>query len=145
VSLNLVDGQRIILASHKRIRNPKISPDGSWIVYFVDFADEPEDRGVWVVSSNGTTQKKLNLPAFGAYNWRDDDTLLIIPLRGRSEESMQIWALDVPENEASQLTDPASIDFVISNGDWTVSPDGDSIVFVNSDDQNIWLLTLPDE
>jgi Tol biopolymer transport system component len=145
ISLNLTDGQRVDLASQKRIRNPKMSPDGGWIVYFVDFADEVEDRGVWAVSSDGMTRKKLNFPAFGAYNWRDDDTLLIIPMRDNPEESMQVWSLDVPDNVAVPLTDPASVKFVISNGDWTVSPNGDSIAFVNSDDKNIWLLTLPEE
>jgi Tol biopolymer transport system component len=145
MSLNLSNGQRIDLASHKRIRNPKMSPDGGWIVYFVDFADEPEERGVWAVSSDGVTRKKLDLPAFGAYDWRDNDSLLLIPMRDNLEESMQIWSLDVRDNKTSRLTDPATVKFVISNGDWTVSPDGDAIAFVSSDDQNIWLIALSKE
>jgi len=32
----------------------------------------------------------------------------------------------------------------IANGDWAVSPDGRHVAFVESQDRNIWLLTLMD-
>ncbi|MBN1991912.1 MAG: hypothetical protein JW953_04365 [Anaerolineae bacterium] len=41
------------------------------------------------------------------------------------------------------LTNPTTLPFSIANGDWEVSPNGRSIIFVNSADPNIWLLTLP--
>ena len=59
------------------------------------------------------------------------------------QESMQLWAIEVATNQSRPLTDPASLSFSISNGDWEVSPDGRQVIFVNSADQNIWLITLP--
>jgi Tol biopolymer transport system component len=56
---------------------------------------------------------------------------------------MQLWAVDVSANQSQPLTDPTSLSFSISNGDWELSPDGQHIIFVNSADQNIWLITLP--
>jgi Tol biopolymer transport system component len=42
------------------------------------------------------------------------------------------------------VTDPAITPFKVANGDWTVSPDGRYVAFVESRDHNIWLLALPD-
>ncbi len=141
---NLETGQRTDLFNHKRLRGAEISPGGSWVIFFLSMTDdEPVENGLWVVKADGDTQHKLNLPGFGAYRWQDDGTLLYIPMRASSEESMQLWAVDVAANRSRPLTDPASLSFSISNGDWEVSPDGRQVLFVSSQDQNIWLITLP--
>ena len=140
---DLASDQRINIAKEKRLRGLEVSPGGIWLAYFLTFADNPDRNGIWVASTDGTKQFQLDAPGFGAYRWRDDDTLLYIPMRSSPEESMQVWAIDVETNQSTPLTDPASIIFSISNGDWEVSPDGQHIVFVNSVDQNIWLITLP--
>jgi Tol biopolymer transport system component len=162
---------RTNLFSHERLRGIKISPGGSWVVYFLAFSEEPADNGVWVINTNNAERHKLDVPGFGAYHWRDDDTLLYIPMRDsvytsprntpqtsprstpqtspRStpqtspEESMQLWAVDATTGQSWPLTDPASLSFSISNGDWDVSPDGQHVIFVSSADQNIWLINLP--
>ena len=140
---DLLQNRRTNLASHKRIRGLELSPGGNWIVYFISFADPLEERGVWVAGTDGLTRKKLTTPGFGAYHWRDDQTLLYIPMRNSAEESMQLFSIDVVTNQIQPLTNPQTVFFSISNGDWRVSPDGQHLVFVNSLDQNIWLLTLP--
>ncbi len=140
---NLANDQQISLARERRLRGIEISPGGRWIAYFLTFSDEPEKDGLWVVSSDGQSQNKLDVPGFGAYRWRNDNTLLYIPMRISAEESMQLWAVDVSSNQRRPLSDPTSLIFSISNGDWEVSPDGQHIAFVNSVDQNIWLITLP--
>lgn len=140
---DLETGRRTNLASHERLRGTQISPEGSWIVFFLTFAEESAENGIWVASADGTERHKLDVPGFGAYRWRDDNTLLYIPMRTSPEESMQLWAVDVSANQSWPLTDPSSLAFSISNGDWDVSPDGRQLVFVNSADQNIWLITLP--
>ncbi|RME97697.1 MAG: hypothetical protein D6768_19045, partial [Chloroflexi bacterium] len=144
LTYNLTTEQETRLVSHKRIRGIEMSPGGTWAAYFVDFADDnPDNRGLWVVSTDGQTRKKLNAPGFGAYRWQNDSTLLLIPLRDDPAKSMQLWAINVEDNRAVPLTDPAQTPFSISNGDWEVSPDGRTVVFVNSADQNIWLIELP--
>ena len=140
---DLVNEQRIDLVREKRIRGIEISAGGGWIAYFIAFTDNPEGNGLWIASSDGAIRRRLNVPAFGAYHWRDDNNLLYIPMRASTEESMQLWEIDVSANTGRPLTDPDSIYFSISNGDWEVSPDGRQVIFVNSADQNIWLITLP--
>jgi len=144
VLYNLVSKQRTNLVTERRLRGIDISSGGSWIAYFLTFADEPDKNGIWVVSSDGSTRKKLDTPGFGAYRWRNDNTLLYIPMRGNPAESMRLWSIDVATGQNRPLTDPAAVSFSISNGDWDVSPDGQHVVFVNSADQNIWLISLPE-
>jgi len=140
---NLNSGQRLNLISHKRLRGVEVSPQGSWILYLITFADNPTDNGLWVMRSDGSAPRQLNLPGFGAYRWRNDNTLLYIPMRPVAADSMQLWAVDVATGQSRPLTHPASLSFSIANGDWDVSPDGNQVVFVSSADQNIWLITLP--
>ncbi|MCB0168710.1 MAG: PD40 domain-containing protein, partial [Anaerolineae bacterium] len=140
--LDVTTGQQTKLVRDKRIRGIEISPGGSWIVYFVTFSDTPGNSGIWVANPEGTVVQKLNVPAFGAYHWRNDTSLMFIPMRESAETSMQLWQVDVVVNESRPLTDPNSQVFSISNGDWTVAPDGNSVIFVNSVDQNIWLIAL---
>jgi Tol biopolymer transport system component len=142
-SYDIASDQLTNLVREKRLRGIEISPGGSWIAYFLTFADEPDKNGIWVVSSDGLDRFRLDVPGFGSYRWRDDETLLYIPLRTSSQESMQILEVDVATNTTSPLTNPASVSFSISNGDWETSPDGRHVVFVDSADQNIWLITLP--
>ncbi|MBN1220480.1 MAG: hypothetical protein JXM69_16255 [Anaerolineae bacterium] len=140
---NLQNNQRTNLFSHQRLRGIEISPGGSWIAFFLSFADEPADNGLWVVNADGTVHRKLDLSGFGAYRWRNDDTLLYIPMRTSADESMQLWAVEATTGQSRPLTNPATLSFSIANGDWNVSPDGHHVIFVNSTDQNIWLITLP--
>ena len=139
----IASGQRTDLYSHKRIRGGDLSPDGSWVAYFLSFADAPEDNGLWLINTADTTRRKVEIPTFGAFRWGNDDTLLYIPFRDSIEDSMQLWAIDAATGEFEPLTDPAELSFSISNGDWDVSPDGQHVVFVSSEDENIWLITLP--
>jgi Tol biopolymer transport system component len=135
--------RRTNLFSHKRLRGGEISPNGSWISFFITFSDEAADNGLWLVSTASQIQRQLELPRFGGYRWQDDDTLLFIPLRLPEEPGMQLWTIAAATGQFQPLTNPESLVFSISNGDWEVSPDGRHVVFVNSTDQNIWLLTLP--
>ena len=66
-----------------------------------------------------------------------------IPFRPEAV-SHEFWEMDINTGETRRLTDPDVIPFKIANGDWAVSPDGRHVVFVESRDRNIWLLTLVD-
>jgi Tol biopolymer transport system component len=56
----------------------------------------------------------------------------------------RLWQVDVESGAATPLTDAAITPFKIANGDWSVSPDGRHVAFVSASDNNIWLLTLPE-
>lgn len=69
--------------------------------------------------------------------------LLVIPFRPEAA-SHELWELDINAGEARRLTHPDATPFKIANGDWSVSPDGRHVAFLDSRDRNIWLLTLVD-
>jgi Tol biopolymer transport system component len=134
--------QRTNLYTHKQLRGGDISPGGSWVVYFLAFADNPTENGLWVINTTDTTRRRLEVPNFGSYRWRDDETLFYIPFRETPEASMELWAVEVTTGQSERLTNPDTFFFSISNGDWEVSPDGRSVVFLNNADQNLWLISL---
>jgi Tol biopolymer transport system component len=67
--------------------------------------------------------------------------LLIIPFQPDAEYH-EFWEVDAETGAARRLTDPAVTPFKVANADWRVSPDGRHVAFVESGDDNIWMLTL---
>ena len=53
-----------------------------------------------------------------------------------------IHEYDTATGQSRPVTDPASARLQIANGDWRVSPDGRYVVYVNSEDRNLWLVEL---
>jgi hypothetical protein len=140
-TLSLTTGQMIELVRAERLRGGLLSPDGAWLAYYVALSDELAQNGLWLVRTDGSARRKLERDLFGAYQWRDAGRLLIIPFRPKALYH-ELWELDVNTWSLRRLTDPAVTAFKIANGDWTVSPDGRQVAFVESRDRNIWLLTL---
>jgi Tol biopolymer transport system component len=133
-------GESVELARAGRLRSPAISPGGSWVAYQVVFTGDPAEEGLWLVNTETGERRKLGL--FGAYRWRDDGRLLVVPL-DLTQEAHQLWEIQAGTGEAYPLTDGKITPFKIANGDWSVSPDGNRIAFVSASDGNIWLLELP--
>lgn len=128
------------LARAERMRSFAISPDGGWLVYLVTFSDDPALNGLWLTNTATGDQRRLDL--FGAYRWRDENRLLIIPLQPGTT-SDQVWQIDATGGSPIALTDPDTSPFKIAGGDWSVSPDGRRIAFLSAIDNNLWLLELP--
>lgn len=135
------DGRILQLASGERLRSASISPDGSWVSYLSTLSADSESNRLWLV--NSTSGERLRVEQFGASRWQDDNHLLIIPL-DLSQPYHQVWQLEAQTGQSRPLTDPAKTQLKIANGDWSVSPDGRQIAFVSANDNNIWLLSLPD-
>jgi Tol biopolymer transport system component len=140
---SLVDGSSVELARGERLRGGLLSPDGRWLAYFVALDDDPAQNAVWLVHTDGSERHKLEPDLFGAYQWRDTYRLLIVPFQLEAT-SHEIWEFDANTGQVRRLTEPSLTPFKIANGDWTVSPDGRQVAFIESQDRNIWLLTLPD-
>lgn len=139
-SVNVIDDTRATLTINQRIRSTQISPGGQWVHYMI--AMHPEDSqqdGLWIVNRDGTTRYKVQV--VGGARWRDESHLLIIPL-DMDVESHRLWEFDATTGEAYPLTDPAVTPFRVAQGDWSVSPTGNHIVFLGQD-QSLWLMTLP--
>jgi Tol biopolymer transport system component len=136
-------GQPVLieLARGERIRGTSISPNGQWLAYLVTLSVDPQQNGIWLVNTQSGEKRRLEL--FGGYRWRDGNRLLVVPL-DLEQTLHRLWQVDLDSGETTPLTDPATTPFKIANGDWSVSPDGRQVAFVSAQDQNIWLLTLPE-
>ncbi len=140
-TLSLADGSTSELVRSDRLRGEQLSPGRSWLVYFVAQSDDPAENGLWLVNTEGGTPRRLPSELFGAYQWRDDGHLLVIPLRPDAT-AHEVWEIEASSGAARPLTDPATLPFKIANGDWSVSPDGRAIAFVESRDRNVWVIGL---
>jgi hypothetical protein len=129
-----------ILRSGQRLRGTLISPEGGWLAYQVLFGEKPEDDGLWAVNLVTGERKKLTL--FGAYRWRAEGQLLVVPL-DMTSPIHQLWEVAVLTGKTHPLTSRAVTPLRIANGDWAVSPDGKYIVYVSAVDDNIWVMDLP--
>jgi hypothetical protein len=135
------DGAGKLLHEVNRPRSPLLSPNGEWLAYYVAFDSDPERNGLWVMRTDGTDIQKLNL--FGAYRWREDGVLLVIPIDLNASGS-SLWQVDLLRGETTRLTDSDTSHIPIANNDWQPSPDGTRIVFLSSVDRNLWVFSLPD-
>ncbi len=140
---SLVDGSTEELVRAERPRGIQLSPDRRWMVYYVSLGDEPAENGLWLLRTDNSERRQLSRAFFGSYAWRDARRLLIIPFLPDAQYH-ELWEVDVETGEARRLTDPAVTAFKVANADWQVSPDGRHVAFVESSDDNIWMLTLPD-
>ena len=129
------------LVTAERIASISASNDGTWVAYFISFNEDDTRNGIWVQRTDGSEARKLD--QWGAYQWRDDSHLLMIPMRAASDQPFELWEIDAATGQSRQLTSAATTPLTILNGDWRVSPDGKSIVFVNNVDRNLWVLKLP--
>jgi len=134
-------GEPQVLARGERLRGGLLSPGGTWLVYLVAFSAQAEENGLWLVPTTGGERRRIEL--FGAYRWRDDSRLLIVPL-DLTQPDHRLVQIEADSGEAHPLTDPLVEPFKIANGDWAVSPDGRSVAFVSAADGNIWLIELPE-
>jgi len=136
----LENGAGQLLLEMDRVRSPLLSPDGDWLAFTVAFDTKQERNGLWVMRTDGSFSKKLDL--FGAYRWRREGELLVIPL-DLEQAGPALWQVDVISGKSWQLIDPLHTSWQIASNDWQPSPDGEKIVFRSAEDQNLWLLELP--
>jgi len=141
--LNLADGSLTPLQTIKGLRGLSLSPKGSWVAYTVTFSGDPAQDGLWALSTAPNSQP-IHLNTFGAFRWRSDNQLLVVPLETISgTPSHRLLQFDLPGGTITPLTDPTLTPFRIANGDWTISPDGSTFVFLSEADHNLWALPLP--
>jgi hypothetical protein len=129
------------LVTAERISGVRMSNGGNWVSYFISFNPDDKRNGIWVQRTDGSEARQIDL--WGAYQWRDDSHLLVIPARTSSDQPFELWQIDAETGEKQKLTDAAVTPLNILNGDWRVSPDGKYVVFVTSADKNLWLVKLP--
>ena len=140
--LNIADGKLTPIAQAPGFRGTMLSPDGGWIMYQIAFSGDANKDGIWVVRSDGKDLKRLEV--FGSYRWQSEGKILFAPLENiTGKQSHRFIEVDAATGNVRALTDPNVTPFRIANGDWNLSPDGKSVVFLNAEDRNLWMLELP--
>jgi len=139
-SVDLASGRKTMLHAADGIMDPLLSPDRRWLAFSVALQADPGQNGLWLMRSDGSVTLKVT--PFGAYRWRSNSRLLLIPL-DLADQGAALWEVDAAKGSARQLTLPKVISLPIANNDWAASPDGKAIVYVSTIDRAIWRLDLP--
>jgi Tol biopolymer transport system component len=138
-ALTLADESLTTIVRGPRLRGGNLSPNGTWAAFQLQFSGEPEQDGLWLARTDGAEARRLDI--FGAYRWRDDAHLLVVPLE-LNAGGQRFVEVEAATGAQRPLTDPALTPIHIANGDWALSPDGRRVAFVNAADRNVWVLEL---
>lgn len=124
-------------------RDLAISRDKRYLVYHVRFETDATENGLWLLDLQNPSDGPEKLPFFGAYRWRDGQKLVYVPYDPNADNHI-FYEYDVT-TRATQLLIPEDSNVVIANNSWQVSPDGDKIALVASDNlmlNGIWVLEI---
>jgi dipeptidyl aminopeptidase/acylaminoacyl peptidase len=110
-----------------RLSDPKVSPDGKWIVFVLRKTDLEANKGrtdLWLVGTNGTGLRQLTTHPDADTNpcWAPDSKSIYF-ISTRSGTS-QVWCIRIDGGEARQITnEPLDV------GNLNISRDGTQIAF----------------
>ncbi len=138
--IRLEDGAGRLLFAIDSPKDVLLSPDGTWIAFTIAFEKEMDRNGLWVLPTTGDPATKLS--QYGAYRWREEGRLVVIPL-DLDAPGAYLTQFDIPGNASWTLTSPLFSSLPIANNDWEISPDGRWMVFLSSEDAGLYLLELP--
>ncbi len=142
-TLSLADGSQTELLQVSRIRGLALSPDRRHMVYYVTFESEADKNGVWLIDLQNPVQPAQKLPFFGTYRWRDNQSLIYIPL-DPDTSSHEFYEYNILTKETQPLF-PDGTNLTVANNDWQVSPDGRRIVMVAANGMEldgVWVLEM---
>jgi len=110
-----------------RLSDPRVSPDGKWIVFVLYQTDLEENKGLtdlWLVGTDGANLHRLTSHKAADSNpcWAPDGKSIWF-ISARSETS-QVWRIRIDGGEAERVTsEPLDV------GNLIVAPDGRHIAF----------------
>jgi hypothetical protein len=129
-----------LLGTYRFLHGLKVAPGGGRIAFYLAFQGDPDASGVYVQdTAPGSLARKL--PFFGAYQWRDDDSLYVLSY-DMTADAHALGYVAVNAGELRWLTDPAAMPIRVANGEWRVSPDGARILYVDPADYGLYLLSV---
>ena len=119
------------LFKFKRVSDPRISPDGQWVVYTVgvidDVATNKSSSTLWIASPDGKTRKQLTTtPKKDSQPRWSPDGKSVLFVSNRADGA-QLWITSMDGGEPKQLT---KISTGVSEPTW--SRDGKMIAFVSA-------------
>lgn len=141
--LNTVTGTMLELARGTFLADATLSPDGRWVAFTLSLNREhPERNGVFLaptfVEELGRVKK---LEFEGAYRWRWPDRLIYVPMRPDGGNHT-VWEMAADSGASRQIIGPEA-QIRIANSDWSISPDGATMAWVDERGRGIWAVDLP--
>lgn len=144
VTLDVDSGELAEIASGPWLSDALLSPDGRWIAYLTSLdRHRPERNGIWVAPVDDPghdTPRRMDF--VGAYRWRRGGQLLYVPMT-TSDAADSLWQYDAATGETVRLVGPEA-GIRIAGNDWSASPDGGSVAWLDAADRNLWMIDLPD-
>lgn len=137
------DGELVpqVLGAYDNLSGLQIAPGGGQLAFFLPFQDDPAHNGVYIQATQiGSTPQKL--PFVGAYQWRDEDALFVLSYGGLDQSVHALGVIEIASGAVRWLTDPAIQPIRVANGEWSVSPDGTRIVFLDPADYGLYMITV---
>ena len=91
------------------VSNPKISPEGQWVLYSISKIDSAKDKfysKLYMVSADGNQTVSLTEQTKGVsnYNWSPDGKYISFLAAGKEEEGSQFYLMDRRGGEPIQIT-----------------------------------------
>ncbi len=123
------DGSQFALGTFVGLRNLTISPDGARVMFYTPYQENPDDSAIYVLETqSGAVPQKLDW--FGGWRWRDAESVYYIPFQWQ-DAVQTLHYYNVVTGEDVQLTTPEAAPFGVMNAEWSVSADGQRIIFRN--------------
>jgi hypothetical protein len=122
-----------VLGQWNWLRGLSVAPGGSRLLFYTVWE---ADNGLYTLETAAGAQAQ-RLPWFGAWRWRDAETIYLAPLDADAPTTTLLIA-DVTTGEAAPLA--VEGEFLIGNGDWSVSADGQRLAVFNALDQTTWIV-----
>ncbi len=138
--LNVIDGTIAQLGTYNNLRGLTVSPGGTRLMFYITYQADPSLNGMYTLETIADAQPQ-KLSWFGAYKWRDSDSVYYIPF-DTTTDLHQLAYYHIPTGTNTMLTDPSITPFTIMNGDWSVSPNGQHILFHNALSRNLSVLQV---
>lgn len=135
---DLTTREQVELGQWTRLRRLSIAPGGGRLMFYLTYAENPENNGVYTIETTPGAQA-VQLPWFGTWRWRDANSVYYIPF-DPATNLMSLAYYDVVSGEERMLITPEQQVLTIANGDWGVSADGRRIIYLNATDLTMWLL-----
>ncbi|MBX3086574.1 MAG: peptidoglycan DD-metalloendopeptidase family protein [Anaerolineae bacterium] len=115
-----------------------VAPGGKYVLIYAPFQQDPTNSGMYLLQTVANTAA-VRLPLFGSYRWRDSNSFFYLPYL--PDQRTYVMLYDITTGQSTAVTDANKQPIRVTNDDWSVSPDGMSILYWDGSDYTLRTLT----
>lgn len=135
---SLLDNTQTELGTWRELRNVSVSPGGRYVMFYLSWQDDPATNGIYLIDL-ATDQQARRLDWFGAWRWRDSQSVYMIPFDpNASNHTLNV--VNMADGTTVTVAAPPDVNFTIANGHWEVSADGRRILYQEASDGTVYVL-----